>query len=69
MSRRIIVYRNYFIDFYGEQNNKVQEKIEYVLDLIRFEERVPIKFLKSELSQLSKTYEFSVFSIEVNLLF
>ena len=46
MERRVIVYKNYFLDFYKEQDNKVQEKIEYVLDLIRFENRVPIKFLK-----------------------
>ena len=46
MERRVIVYNNYFLDFYKEQDNKVQEKIEYVLDLIRFEKRVPIKFLK-----------------------
>jgi phage-related protein len=46
MERRVIVYKNYFLDFYKEQDNKVQEKIEYVLDLIRCEKRVPIKFLK-----------------------
>ncbi len=46
MERRVIVYKNYFLDFYKEQDNKVQEKIEYVLDLVRFEKRVPIKFLK-----------------------
>ena len=46
MERNIYAYKNYFIDFYNEQDDKVQEKIEYVLDLIRFEERVPIKFFK-----------------------
>jgi len=46
MERKVIAYKNYFIDFYKEQDNKVQEKIEYVLDLIRYEKRVPIKFLK-----------------------
>ncbi len=46
MERQVIAYKNYFIDFYTEQDKKVQEKIEYVLDLVRFEERVPIKFLK-----------------------
>ena len=46
MQRKIIAYKNYFIDFYKDQDAKVQEKIEYVLDLVRFEERVPIKFLK-----------------------
>ena len=46
MERKVIAYKNYFVDFYNEQDKKVQEKIEYVLDLIRYEKRVPIKFLK-----------------------
>ena len=46
MFRNIIAYKNYFIDFYKKQDNKIQEKIEYVLDLIRYEKQVPIKFFK-----------------------
>lgn len=46
MRREIIVYKEYFIEFYKAQEHKVQEKIEYVLDLIRFEERIPKKFFK-----------------------
>jgi len=46
MIRRIIAYKTYFIDFYKSQDFKVQEKIEYVLDLVRFEKQVPLKFFK-----------------------
>ena len=46
MTRKIIVYKNYFLDFYESQEPKVQEKIEYVLDLVRFERQVPKKFFK-----------------------
>ncbi len=46
MIREIRFYKNYFIDFYIAQENKVQEKIEYVFKLIRTVERVPEKFLK-----------------------
>jgi phage-related protein len=46
MTREIIFYKNYFIDFYLAQDIKVQEKIEYTLKLIRTVERVPGKFLK-----------------------
>ena len=46
MIRNIIAYREYFIEFYKAQENKVQEKIEYVLDLVRFERIVPKKFFK-----------------------
>jgi len=46
MVREIRFYKNYFIDFYIAQDNKVQEKIEYTFKLIRTVERVPEKFLK-----------------------
>jgi phage-related protein len=44
--RKIIFYKNYFPEFYVSQNRKVQEKIEYIFNIIRSVERVPEKFLK-----------------------
>lgn len=52
MIRRIIVYKDYFINFYRAQDSKTQVKIEYVLDLVRFEKQIPIKFFK----YLEETY-------------
>jgi phage-related protein len=46
VKRKILFYGNYFLDFYGTQDEKTKEKIDFVLDLIRNVERVPIKFLK-----------------------
>lgn len=46
MNRKIIFYKNHFIDFYINQDKQVQEKIEYVFKLIRTVERLPEKFLK-----------------------
>ena len=46
MVRKIIAYKDQFVTFYKSQDSKTQEKIEYVLDLVRFEKQVPIKFLK-----------------------
>lgn len=46
MIRKVIAYRDHFINFYKAQDHKVQEKIEYVLDLVRFEKNVPKKFFK-----------------------
>ena len=43
--RQIIFYGNFFIDFYFEQTEKVQEKIEYVFKVIRTVQNVPKKFL------------------------
>jgi len=44
--RRIITYKDEFVKFYKSQDKKTQEKIEYVLDLVRYEKNVPIKFFK-----------------------
>ena len=44
--RNIIFYKHYFTDFYLEQSEKVQEKIEYVLKIVRTVKAVPAKFLE-----------------------
>ena len=46
MIKRIIAYKDNFVGFYKSQDSKIQEKIEYVLDLVRFETQVPKKFYK-----------------------
>ena len=46
MIRKIIAYKDNFVNFYNSQDKKIQEKIEYVLDLVRFERQVPKKFFK-----------------------
>ena len=56
---RIIAYKSYFIDFYKSQELKVQEKIEYVFDLVRFEKQVPKKFFKN-LENTNGIYEIRV---------
>ena len=43
--RQIIFHKHYFIDFYLEQTEKVQEKIEYVFKILRTVQNVPKKFL------------------------
>jgi len=46
VKRKILFFGDYFLDFYSQQDLKTKEKIDFVLDLIRNVERVPIKFLK-----------------------
>ena len=46
MIRRVIAYKDNFVDFYKSQDSKIQEKIEYVLDMVRFERQIPVKFYK-----------------------
>jgi len=43
--RHIIFYKHYFVDFYLELNEKVQEKIEYVFIILKTVKKVPKKFL------------------------
>ncbi len=43
---KITFYGNYFSKFYEAQNNKIRDKIDYVIDIVKYTERVPIQFLK-----------------------
>jgi len=47
------------VSFYRSQDLKVQDKIEYVLDLVRFEQQVLVKFLKY-LENTDQIYEIRV---------
>ena len=57
--RNIIFYEDHFTDFYFKQPEKVQRKIDYVLDLVRNVDRVPEKFLK-HLTNTDGIYEIRV---------
>jgi phage-related protein len=46
MKRKILFFRDYFLDFYQSLNAKDQEKIEYVLNIVKNIQWVPKKFLK-----------------------
>lgn len=45
IERQIIFHQHYFLEFYLNQTDKVQEKIEYVFKIIRTVQNVPKKFL------------------------
>jgi len=45
MAREIVFYGHYFLDFYSSLDDKVKEKVKYVLELIKQVDRVPEKFL------------------------
>ncbi|NOX18913.1 MAG: type II toxin-antitoxin system RelE/ParE family toxin [Chlorobi bacterium] len=66
MKRKIIFYGDFFIDFYSLQEQKIREKIDFVLDLIRSVEIVPIKFLKY-LKGTDNLYEIRVSTHKNNL--
>jgi len=45
IQRKIIFHEHYFHDFYLEQTEKVQEKIEYAFKIVQTVQNVPKKFL------------------------
>jgi phage-related protein len=66
--RQIIFHENYFINFYLEQTIGVQEKIEYVLKIIRTVKNVPKKFLDhmtgtDGLFEIRVEYESNIYRI------
>ncbi|MGJ7030002.1 type II toxin-antitoxin system RelE/ParE family toxin [Niabella hirudinis] len=42
--RQVIAYKRYFLDFYEEQSDEVQRKIEWTLQLLKAIDRVPRKY-------------------------
>lgn len=47
MKRTISVYGKYFFDFYSELDKEVQEKIDYVLELIKSLDVIPKRFFQN----------------------
>ena len=46
MKRIIITFGGYFEDFMGKLTNKEQQKVDYLLTLLRTQDRLLIKFIK-----------------------
>lgn len=44
--RQVIAYKRYFLDFYEDQEESVQRKIEWTLNLIRITRQVPEKYFQ-----------------------
>lgn len=45
-NRQVIAYKKYFLNFYENQPDNVQRKIEWTLNLIRITRQVPEKYFK-----------------------
>jgi phage-related protein len=59
MIREIIVWGDHFFSFYNQLDIKVKKKIDYVFWLIRYTDKVPIRFLKY-LEDTDGLYEIKV---------
>lgn len=68
VQRQIIFHGKYFADFYIEQNERVQEKIEYVFKIIQSVQSVPKKFLEhiagtAGLYEIKIEFESNIFRV------
>jgi len=44
--REVIIYKNYFLDFYKKQDVKTKSKIDYVLKIVRELDKIPSQYFK-----------------------
>ena len=44
--RKLIYYKNYFIDFFISLEVEARKKVAYVLDMLKIQERLSAKFVK-----------------------
>ena len=57
--RQIIYFKNYFLDFFDQQTEKVKEKIDHVLFVVTVADRIPQKFFQ-HLEGTNGLYEIRV---------
>jgi len=57
--RQIIYFKDYYLDFFNEQTEKVQEKFDYVLFLITVADRIPKKFF-DHITETDGLYEIRI---------
>ena len=63
--RNVIAYKTYFLDFYENQDDNVQRKIEWTLNLVRITQYIPEKYFK-HLEGTKGLYEIRV-EVESNI--
>jgi phage-related protein len=57
--RQIIYFKNYFLDFFDQQTEKVKEKIDHVLFVVTIADRIPRKFFQ-HLEGTNGVYEIRI---------
>jgi NADPH-dependent curcumin reductase CurA len=68
MNRTIITYGDYFPDFYSALEEEVQEKIDYVFELVKSLDFIPKRFFKllegtDGLYEIRVEYESNIYRI------
>ena len=64
--RSIVAYKNHFMDFYSTLKNEEARKIDYVLDMLKTQERINakfVKFLRDGLYEIRAEYNGNIFRV------
>ncbi len=64
--RKIILYKNYFLDFIKTLRDNEIRKIDYILDLLKTQNRISTKFvkhIKDGLYEIRAEYESNIYRI------
>lgn len=62
--RKILFYKDYFLTFYRSLEKGAQKKIDYVLDVLKMQERVSekfVKFIKDGLYEIRASYNGNIY--------
>lgn len=62
--RRILVYKDYFLTFYRILEAGAQKKIDYVLDVLKMQDRVSekfVKYIKDGLYEIRASYNGNIY--------
>lgn len=62
--RRILVYKDYFLTFYRALEAGAQKKIDYVLDVLKMQDRVSekfVKYIKDGLYEIRASYDGNIY--------
>lgn len=62
--REILLYKDYFLTFYRSLEMGAQKKIDYVLDVLKMQERVSekfVKFIKDGLYEIRASYNGNIY--------
>lgn len=58
-NRKILLYKDYFKEFYVAQNDAVRRKINYCINMVKTLDRVPVSILKS-IESVDGLYEIRI---------
>ena len=62
--RRILVYKDYFLTFYRALEAGAQKKIDYVLDVLKMQDRVSekfVKYIKEGIYEIRASYNCNIY--------